>query len=277
ETEPKDTPAPDPSEEETESEETSAPTPTEEETEPEETTVPTPSEKETEPEAKTFSFKFTNNQNWKNVYVYAWDESKKALTSAWPGDQVKDSEKNGYGEEVYTITIPANAVGCVINNGEENAAQTVDIEDFDVEGYYTKANDTNDKGHYNVYAWDDGDKEDPKPSETDPKEDGATVYLNGSDYSSGGTVWFAWTWTGDADGHWVKASDQTNTSKIKFEGIEEKVIFVRMNPEYTTTEPDWKYVWNQTEDVTVTGNEGKTYKITGWHNGKDENMGGSWA
>ena len=65
-------------------------------------------------------------------------------------DVVDISEVNNYGETVFTIYVPDEAVGCVLSNG--NGAQTVDITDFSVEGYYTDGSKDN-QGHYNVIAW----------------------------------------------------------------------------------------------------------------------------
>ncbi|MCH5299493.1 MAG: starch-binding protein, partial [Ruminococcus sp.] len=66
---------------------------------------------ETKPSTGTVTFKFTNNQGWDKIYVHSWN-SDGDLTK-WPGTLMTESETNGYGEEVYTITIPANAKGCV--------------------------------------------------------------------------------------------------------------------------------------------------------------------
>ena len=73
------------------------------------------------------------------------------MTGDWPGSVCTVSETNGYGETVYTITVPAGATGVVLSNG--NGSQTVDITNFNVQGYYTKAGDKDGSGHLNVYTW----------------------------------------------------------------------------------------------------------------------------
>ena len=100
--------------------------------------------------AGNVSFKFTDNQGWGTLYFYAWDDTGVPATADWPGDVVDISEVNNYGETVFTIYVPDEAVGCVLSNG--NGAQTVDITDFSVEGYYTDGSKDN-QGHYNVIAW----------------------------------------------------------------------------------------------------------------------------
>ena len=96
------------------------------------------------------SFYFTDNQGWGSIYVYAWDGDGSPITSAWPGDPGNDPQINDYGETYFTVDVPDGAVGCVVSNG--NGAQTVDITDFSVEGYYTDGSKDN-QGHYNVIAW----------------------------------------------------------------------------------------------------------------------------
>lgn len=80
------------------------------------------------------SFKFINTLGWENLYMFAWDDDGKAVSGEWPGMQLKDHEKNAYGQEVYTVEVPGDAVGVIIHNGE--GLQTDTITDFDPEGYY---------------------------------------------------------------------------------------------------------------------------------------------
>ncbi|MCH5299644.1 MAG: starch-binding protein, partial [Ruminococcus sp.] len=128
--------------------------------------TPKPTEAESKPSTGgTITFKFTNNQGWDKIYVHSWGADGDLTT--WPGNQMTESETNGYGETVYTITIPANAKGCVINNGD--GAQTVDIENFNVEGYYTDGT-KDDKEHFYVFPWGgsgEGDETTPSGSSKD--------------------------------------------------------------------------------------------------------------
>ena len=146
------------------------------------------------------SFKFTDNQNWGSVYVYAWNDSGD-VTAAWPGDPGNAPEINGYGETVFTIDVPDGATGCVINNGQ--GAQTTDITDFSVEGYYTDGS-TNEKGHYVAIPWPgSGGGEDPG----NPGGGGGGGYGGSSfkftDNQNWGSIYvYAWNDGGDVTAKW---------------------------------------------------------------------------
>ena len=78
--------------------------------------------------------RFTKPNDWNAVYVYAWDANDQAVTDAWPGLQLTEYYMNEYDQQVYNYTVPENAVGIVFNDGA--SAQTADITNFDVTGYY---------------------------------------------------------------------------------------------------------------------------------------------
>ena len=101
--------------------------------------------------AETNTLKFTKPNSWDNVHVYAWDANQTNVTAAWPGDVLSDPYMNEYGEQVFTYSVPANVVGVVFNNGGD--AQTVDITDLSVTGYYTDGTFT--EGKLNVFSWTD--------------------------------------------------------------------------------------------------------------------------
>lgn len=101
--------------------------------------------------AETNTLKFTKPNSWDNVHVYAWDANQTNVTAAWPGDVLSDPYMNEYGEQVFTYSVPANVVGVVFNNGGD--AQTVDITDLNVTGYYTDGSLT--EGKLNVFPWTD--------------------------------------------------------------------------------------------------------------------------
>ena len=112
------------------------------------------------------TFKFTDNQKWGTVYVYGFNDDG-PVGAEFPGTECTESEVNGYEETVFTITIPEGATAIVISDGQaEGGQQTVDITEFNVTGYYTKAGDTDELGHFNVYSWDSVPVDDP----TDPTD-----------------------------------------------------------------------------------------------------------
>ena len=105
-----------------------------------------------------------------------------------------------------------------------------------------------------------------------------TVVLDASFCDSGGYAeWYAWTWTGDNEGHWVQASGGTSSSDITYQGIEDNVVFARMNPEKDipnwNTETDTQIVWNQTDNLTVDGGK---YVIDSWGDGWGAKLTGHW-
>ncbi|MCH5304409.1 MAG: hypothetical protein J1E41_06060, partial [Ruminococcus sp.] len=116
-------------------------------------------------------------------------------------------------------------------------------------------------------------------ADTDSVPAGAsTVVLDASFCDEGGYAeWYAWTWSEGSEGHWVQASGGTNSSDITYDGIEDWVVFARMNPEKQlpswNTEYDDQIVWNQTEDLYV---EGGIFIIDSWGDGYGAKLTGHW-
>ena len=93
----------------------------------------------------------TNNRNWANVYVYAWNAQ--GSNAAWPGKTMTFHKNNEYGQQVYSATGLSSYDSIIFNDG--GSAQTVDISKTTIQGnnaYYIK--DTTDaQGHYQVGTW----------------------------------------------------------------------------------------------------------------------------
>ncbi len=87
------------------------------------------------------SFKFSDSLHWGDIHLYAWDANGNALTGDWPGQAGVSGEMNDYGEMVYTINVPAGAVGVIVNG---NGNQTDNITNFAPGGggYYVSASNT---------------------------------------------------------------------------------------------------------------------------------------
>ena len=95
--------------------------------------------------------KFTDNQRWGNVNMYAWDADGNALLGDWPGTPMTSIGDNDFGEPVYQYAVPENAVGVVFNQGMDGD-QTEDVTNLDVEGYWTDG--TRDgNGHLVAKPW----------------------------------------------------------------------------------------------------------------------------
>lgn len=95
-------------------------------------------------------FMLTDNLNWGTAYVYAWDANGGEPYGAWPGTLVTETVVNDMQETQFVIGVPDVAVGIVVNNG--SGAQTVDITDFNYEGYWMDGTQDG-QGHYNVIGY----------------------------------------------------------------------------------------------------------------------------
>lgn len=93
---------------------------------------------------------FSNNKYWSQVYAYAWtDGGATVLLGAWPGTGMTFVEKNDYGEDIYSVTLPASETGIEGVIFTDGSSQTVDIEPgIDGTGYY--CTDPNAEGKYQV-------------------------------------------------------------------------------------------------------------------------------
>ncbi len=99
--------------------------------------------------AQTISFYLVNNFGWVEGYAYAWDENGDSLLGEFPG-QAAETTVNDYGETMFIVNLPANAIGCLVSNGRDS--QTEDITDFSYDGYWMDGT-KNDMGHYTVTGW----------------------------------------------------------------------------------------------------------------------------
>ena len=109
-----------------------------------------------DPPVSEGSFKFTDNQKWGSVYVYGFNDDG-TVGAEFPGTPCTEDGINDFGEMVYVVNIPEGATSVVISDGKtEGGQQTIDISDFSVVGYYTKAGDVDATGHFNVYPWEMG-------------------------------------------------------------------------------------------------------------------------
>ena len=141
-----------------------------------------PYEEPTDPidEPINASFKFTDNQKWGTVYVYGFNADG-TVGAEFPGTPCTEEGTNDFGESIFVVNIPEGATSVVLSDGNaESPAQTVNISDFNVVGYYTKAGDTDELGHLNVYAWTMG------PDPVDPPinpDDTTFLFTNNAGWS----------------------------------------------------------------------------------------------
>ena len=96
-------------------------------------------------------FLFTDKQNWGTVYAHIWGDNGN-LTGDWPGKQITQTVTNDDGETQFVIYVPYGATGIVLHNN--NDEQTVNITNFNVDGYYTTGErEGGDSGNYLVKSW----------------------------------------------------------------------------------------------------------------------------
>ena len=107
---------------------------------------------------KTITIYFTNSRDsWKTYtpYAYIWNKSTDSIKSNWPGETMKYSHTNSYGQNIYTIDVDLSKYDSIIfsvNNGNQ---QTVDISLVGVgnnQGYYV-SDGKNSQGKYPVGTW----------------------------------------------------------------------------------------------------------------------------
>lgn len=194
---------------------------------------------------------------WKTINLYAWND--KGNNASWPGIDITANTKviNGYTYHYYTFPASFNNtdVNVIVNNGTQ---QTPDI----VLG-------TLNKDYYVVYSNNTMfEKYETAPEAGSIKEyvaptEPQMLYLNAQNWGYGDAR-FAAYFFGNGE-EWVdmtKVKDTTATYEVEIPEGFTKVIFVRMNG--TTQENKWENKWNQTGNLDITGNVGKTFTITQW-------------
>lgn len=98
------------------------------------------------------------------------------------------------------------------------------------------------------------------------------VYLNPSATSTGGEIWYAYTWTySEEDSQWIAGIDEGGI--YRFDNPAVNIIFVRMDP--LGDVPSWDAKWNQTSDLIT--QLGGTYTTTGWGSGWGADLEGMWS
>ena len=96
----------------------------------------------------------------------------------------------------------------------------------------------------------------------------SSVYLSIIDVAEAiqaeGAVFYACTWNTGGTQKWVKGESMNEDNTLfRFSLLKDNFIFCRMNPacENEGNEPSWDYRWNQSGDMTTSGNLGKTYYV----------------
>ena len=85
-------------------------------------------------ESSSTTVLFSNNHFWSSVSCYAWDDNGTEYLGAFSGSAMTKVGTNDYGEDQYSIEVPAGATYVIFSGGGE---QTVNVTlDRSVTGYY---------------------------------------------------------------------------------------------------------------------------------------------
>lgn len=100
-----------------------------------------------------------------------------------------------------------------------------------------------------------------------------TLYLAPGVWAADGAKFAIYYFNGSTDNGWSSfmTSVDADTYKTDVPDSYTSVIFVRLNP--TASSPDWSAKWNQTEDLTISG-DNNLYTITDWGSEKSP---GEWS
>ena len=188
-----------------------------------------------EPEVETYNIYLKNEDNWDEVYFYAWGEY---ATSDWPGEAMTKTTVEG--EEYYVYNLPAEANGKTLSflfNNNNNGKQTADITGVVADKDY----------FYTNYV-------EPAVTET-------YLYLKPNANWKVDNARFAAYFFGAGD-TWVDATlveGETDIYSVEAPAGYPNVIFCRMNPNATAN--GWDNKWNQTGDLTVPTDGTNLYTI----------------
>ena len=227
----------------------------------------------------TITVYFTNSLNWTNIKIYCWDDDDNESMGEWPGTAMTKTR----GGDVYSAEIPANTSGIVFNG---DGKQTVDITEGIVDGAHWQPSGQMEGANYKVTTVSDTpdpttpDPTTPSPTTPQPTSAPATeapknyVYLNPGVWNTDTPRYELYVWQNDE--RWLSAEKVGDKYRFEIPAgyTTANCIFVRENP--AGSAGSWSSKWNQTGDLELTGNIGKTYTISSW-NGDNGNSGGSWS
>ena len=95
-----------------------------------------PEKNETPIQPSVCTIKFTDNKNWGNVYVYAWNSETGETNAQWPGAVMSYQSTNSYGQTVYKAELNTK-FDMVIFTTASGSPQTQDIVwDYTANGYW---------------------------------------------------------------------------------------------------------------------------------------------
>lgn len=214
------------------------------------------------PEYKIYVYKANNS--WTKVNLYTWyknGSNNVEMAGSWPGTAITTKEKiNGHEYLVYTMPEGANDkdMYLIFNNG------TVQISDYHLgtlnKDYYLLLN--------GLYVSEITDKNNPVANLK------KYLYLKpNSNWTQANARFAAYFFNNSTNTNkWVNMENKGSYYAVEVQQNYPNVIFCRMNPSATAN--NWNNKWNQTSDLSVSGNENKVYTVKDgtWNNGA-----GTWS
>ena len=95
--------------------------------------------------------KFTDNKNWGNIFIYAWNDTSQLSNAKWPGVAMQYDSVNSYGQKIYKADISFDYTHIIFTTAN-GSAQTQDILfDSTVNGYFITDNTTTNSFGKTVY------------------------------------------------------------------------------------------------------------------------------
>ena len=116
--------------------------------------LPQISEPPTQPPTQppiSHTVKFTDNKNWGNIFIYAWNDTSQLSNAKWPGVAMQYDSVNSYGQKIYKADISFDYTHIIFTTAN-GSAQTQDILfDSTVNGYFITDNTTTNSFGKTVY------------------------------------------------------------------------------------------------------------------------------
>ena len=196
---------------------------------------------EAEAEMQELTIYYYNNNDWENVYLYAW--AAEPLVG-WPGTKMTavEGEEGWYSYKLEALTF--EGMNILFNVGDDSK-KSGDIA-LDVDKVYFFGTGT--EGYTN--------KTELEEALSQPVETLYTISLNWNPFSDGAKV-YAWIWGGSTSGEWVECTSAAD-NKLTF-NTEHNITgckIVRFNPQGFTA-PDWNASkWNESGDIAISNNTG---------------------
>ena len=190
---------------------------------------------------------FTNSNAWTGtIYAYAWKGSgdSKVENASWPGIAMVYIGQNENNQSVWKVSMDSCYEQIIFNNNGKQTNDTTIASNYNA--YYVYTGGSCDCGCWNCET--------------------SKVYLSASVWNFDSprfAVYFFGNINGTEYNYWismVEASSNYYVVEFVSNTFADNLIFCRMDGRTETN--NWDNKWNQTSNLSISGNENKTYTIT---------------